>query len=96
VHEPHTSSRQAASQTGGDVFRRATEPRDFKVVNRRRAVHRDVRDDAPAHEIDQEWREPGLDDMAAEHDDDAALAPCRADNRVDNAEKVARDKNVGQ
>jgi hypothetical protein len=34
--------------------------------------------------------------MAAEHDDDAALAPCRADNRVDNAEKVARDKNVGQ
>ena len=67
----------AVAQAGGDVLRRRAEARDLVVVNRRRAVHRDVRDDAAAHQIDEQRREPGLHDVAAEHDDDAALARAR-------------------
>jgi hypothetical protein len=32
--------------------------------------------------------------MAAEHDDDTALAAVGADDRVDDGEEVARDENV--
>src|SRR5436190_22385015 len=63
----------SVAQTGGDVFGGAAETRDFKVVNRRRTIHRDVSDLATAHEIDEERRQSGLDDVSAEHDDDAAL-----------------------
>ncbi|HWE42118.1 MAG TPA: hypothetical protein VG432_06425 [Gemmatimonadaceae bacterium] len=34
--------------------------------------------------------------MTAEHDDDAALAAVRADDRIDDREEVARDENVGE
>ena len=40
---------RAVAQAGGDVFRRRAEARDLVVVNRRRAVHREVRHDAAAH-----------------------------------------------
>jgi hypothetical protein len=32
--------------------------------------------------------------VSAEHDDDPALAPIGADDRVDDGEEVARDENV--
>ena len=59
---------RAVAQSGGDVLRRRAEARDLVVVNRGRAVHRDVRDDAAAHEIDEQRREAGLHDVPAEHE----------------------------
>ena len=60
-----------------------------------RKVH-DVGDDAASHQIDEERREAGLHDMAAEHEDDASLAPGGGDDRVDDVAKVAGDEDVGQ
>ena len=62
-----------SSQSGGDVLRRRAEARDLVVVNGGGAVHRDVRHDAAPHQLDEHGREAGLHDVAAEHDDDAAL-----------------------
>jgi len=48
------------------------------------------------HEIDEEWREPSFDNVAAEHDDDRApVLFCRRD-RVDDAKEVTRDEEVGK
>ncbi|HEY8853607.1 MAG TPA: hypothetical protein VIM36_15600 [Gemmatimonadaceae bacterium] len=53
--------------------------------------------DHPAiHQVDQKRREPGLDDVAAEHDDDCSSALfCRRDS-VDDAAEIARDENIGK
>jgi hypothetical protein len=34
--------------------------------------------------------------VAAEHDNDAALAPRGPDNRIDDTKKVARHENIGK
>src|SRR5437762_1498414 len=86
----------AVAQTGGDILRRTAESSDFKVVNRGGAIHRDVADDAASHEIDEERREPGLYNVAAEHNEDAALAARGAGNRIDDTEEVTSDEHVGQ
>src|SRR5213595_1112456 len=39
----------AVAQARGDVFRGPPKAGDFKVVNRRRAVHRQMRDYPPTH-----------------------------------------------
>ena len=64
----------AVLEPGGDVLGGRAEAGDLVVVDRRRAVHRHVRDDAAPHQLDEHRGEPGLHDVAAEHDDDAALA----------------------
>src|SRR3982751_2238313 len=86
----------AVAEANGDVLGCSAEPRNFKVVNRRRTVHREMRDDAAAHQIDEEWGEARLHDVPAEHDDDTALTPCGGDDRVDDAPEVARDEHVGE
>ena len=63
----------AVPQAGGDVLRGRAEAGDLVVVDGGRAVHRDVRDDAAPHQLDEHGCEAGLHDVAAEHDDDAAL-----------------------
>ena len=85
---------RAVVEAGGDVLRRRAEARDLVVVNRRRAVHRDVRDDAASHEVDEHGREAGLHDVAAEHDDDAALrvAPRRRWRRRRRGSRARRGR----
>ena len=58
---------RAVAQSGGDVLGGRAEARHLVVVNRRRPVHRDVRDDAASHQLDEQRRDSGLHDVAAEH-----------------------------
>jgi hypothetical protein len=53
-------------------------------VNRAGTVHRHVGDDAAPQQVDQDGRNPGLDDMAAEHGDDCAAAARGVDDCGDD------------
>jgi len=64
--------------------------------HRRGAVHRDVRHDPAAHQLDEHRREPSLHDVAAEHDYDTAFASRGGGDRADDRAEVARDKDVGE
>jgi len=55
-----------------------------------------VRDNAAPHQVDEKRRETRFDDVPAKHDDDAALAVCRCDERVDHRAEVSCDENVRQ
>ena len=61
-----------------------------------RAVHRDVRDDAATHQIDDERREPRLHHMTAEHEYDAAFRRSGVGHRVDDRAEIARGQDVGK
>ena len=54
-----------------DVLRRGARQRDLEVVNDAGAVHRQRRDVAALHQIDQHRRHAGLDHMRADAPDDA-------------------------
>ena len=58
---------------GIDVLGRGAAKRDLEVVNEARAVQRDGGHVAALHQIDQDGRETGLDDVRAESPEDAAL-----------------------
>ena len=59
------------------VFAGAARQRDFEIVDRRRAVQRERRGVAAAHQVDQHRRQAAFDDMAAQAPEDR-LAGCRA------------------
>jgi hypothetical protein len=65
-------------------------------VDRSRAVHGDVGDDPPPHEVDEQRGEPRLDDVAAEHDDDGTIGLCGGDDGRDDTAEVTRDQDVGE
>src|SRR5262249_47004743 len=69
---------------------------DLVVVDRRRAVHREVSDHAPPHEVDQERRNPSLHDVSTEHRDDAALPARSTGDGVHDRIEVARRQHVWQ
>ena len=56
------------------IFAGLARDRDFEIVNRRRAVHRERRRKAAPHQVEQHRREAALDDVAAHAPDD--LLPC--------------------
>jgi hypothetical protein len=99
VHLPARLVRHAEGSVpkpGGDILRSAAEPRHLVVVNRPRSIHRDVRDDAAPHEVEEERRDTGLDDVATEHDDDGAVAARGLGDRLDHLAKRAGDEDVGE
>src|SRR2546425_1056163 len=55
-------------QVRGYVLTGASEEVTFGVVNGGGGNHGDARDDPAPHEIDDDRREAGLDDMAADHE----------------------------
>jgi hypothetical protein len=65
-------------------------------VNRTGSVHRDVRNDAALHEIDQHRCNAGLYDVAAEHHDDTALEAMRLDHRCCYRLEISGYENVGE
>ena len=86
-------SERAVAKASLHVFARAAPARDLVVVNRGRAVHREVRDDAAAHEVDEDRREPRFHDVSADHHDDASL-PCSARDVACEREEVARREHA--
>ena len=87
---------RAVAQTGGHVFGGAAEPRDLVVVDGGRAVHREVRDDAASHQFDEQRRQPGLHDVAAEHGHHAPVATLGVGDGLHDALEVARDEHIGE
>ena len=83
-------------QTSSDVLGCRAESGDLVVVDRRGAVHRDMGDDPTFHEVDEERRKSGLDDVSAQHDDDCPSRPGRIGYRIDDSQKIPRDKYIGQ
>ena len=60
-----------------DVLGRGADQRDLEVVNDRRAVGGDRRDEPALHQVDQHRAEAGLDDVCAQPPDDAAVGALR-------------------
>ena len=83
----------SASSTSSDV---APDERDLEVVNDAGAVHRQRRDVAALHQIDQHRRHARLDHVRADAPDDARVALLRRDDRVDDAPDVGGAENGGQ
>ena len=81
---------------GGCRHRRRAEPGDLVVVYRGGAVHRQVGDHTPLHELDKERRQTGFDDVSAEHHDYRALLTVRRRYRFDDAAEVARHEHIGK
>ena len=86
----------AVAQAGGDVLGRAAEAGDLVVVDRRRPVHREVRDDAAAHQVDEHRREARLHDVAAEHDAPRRACACGGGDGVTTARKSRATSDVGE
>jgi hypothetical protein len=60
------------------------------------SVHREVGDHSPVHQLDEKWRQACLDDVAAEHHDDASPLLCGGCHRLHNQQEIPRDENIGQ
>src|SRR5437667_6596638 len=59
----------AFAKTSFHIFGSVASQRDFKIVNKRSAVHGDSGDEPAFHQIDQNEAEADLDDMAADTPD---------------------------
>ena len=70
-----------------DVLGGRARERDLEIVNQARAVHRDRRDEAALHEIDEHGREAGLDHVRAEAPDDRAIVGLRLLDRGDDRDE---------
>ena len=86
----------AIAQARGHILRGRAEAGDLVIVNRRRTVHREVRDHAAAHEIVQQRCDASLHDMAAEHHDDAAFPTMCFDDRLHDFPEILRLEHVGE
>ena len=58
------------AEAGFDVFGSVASESDFKIVNKRRAIHCDTGDETALHEIDEDWPETDFDDVAADAPED--------------------------
>jgi hypothetical protein len=63
-------------------------------MDRPRAIHGHVRDDAAAHEIDDERCKARLHDVAAKHGDDRTSRARGGGDRTDDSTEVASDEDV--
>src|SRR6059036_757354 len=67
-------AKRAVRQPGGDVLTRASVCRKLEIVDGRASVERQVGDDTAADELAEQGSQADLDDVPAEHRDDAAAA----------------------
>ena len=79
-----------------DVLRRAAHARDLHVVDRRRAVHRHVRDEPALHPLDEARRHAHLDDVPADHDHDGSPGAVGRGRPRDHLAQRARRQLVGE
>ena len=75
------------AETGFDVFGGVAGERDFEIVDEGGAVHGDSRDEAAAHEIDEDGTETDFDDVAAEAPENGAALFAGA---MDGGEKIVK------
>ena len=73
----------ALMQVGVHVLRRSAHARDLHVVQRRRAVQREMRHDAMLHQRDQARRHAHLDHVAAAHRHDGTPPGARGHGALD-------------
>jgi hypothetical protein len=85
----------AGSQRLVHVFGRRARQRDLEVVNDPGAIHRERRDVAAPHQVDQHRRHARLDHMRADPPDDAAFVPPRVGHRFHDAPQILCAKNGG-
>src|SRR5262245_36226771 len=64
---------RAAPQSRVDVFRSPSRDGDLEIVNHARAVHGDGRNKAAPRQVDQDRRQAGFDDVAADAPDDRPI-----------------------
>ena len=76
----------AFAKTGIHIFGSVSREGDFKIVNKRRAVHGDSGDESAFHQIDQNGSEADLDDVPADPPENGFTLFARNVNR---AEEVA-------
>jgi hypothetical protein len=87
---------RSVDESAGYVFRRGAEAGDLIVVDRRGAVHREVRYHPAIHQVDEQRRQTGFHDVSAQHHDDRALFPGGGCDRAHDAKKILCHQNVGQ
>src|SRR5204863_6087427 len=71
----------ALAKSGFHIFGSVAGQRDFKIVNKRSAVHSDAGDETTFHQIDQNGTEADLDDMAADPPENSFTLLARNVNR---------------
>ena len=92
LHHPEGS----VGQPRGDVLAGRTADREFPVVDRGGAVHRDVSNDAAPDPLSEQRTQPDLDHVSPEKEDDAPAAPGGFDDRSDDRPEIAGGEEVGQ
>src|SRR5947208_7627700 len=86
----------AFAKTGFHIFGSVAGQRDFKIVNKRSAVHSDAGDETTFHQIDQNGTEADLDDMAADSPENrSSLFACNM-NSAEEIAKIFDSEKVGE
>src|SRR5438132_9004431 len=84
----------AFAKTGFHIFGSVAGQRDFKIVNKRSAVHSDSGDEPAFHQIDQNEAEADLDDMAADTPENGFPLFARHVNCAEEIAKTFGGKNA--
>ena len=99
VHSPASllsHSESSIEKSARYILGSRTESCDLVIMNRSRAVHRNVRDDTALEQVDQNWRDSRLHDVSAQHDDDSAAELVCVQDSCDYRLEVGRCENVGK
>lgn len=86
----------AFAENGFDVFGRAADHGDFKIVDERGAVHGDSGDEAAAKKIDQQRAEADFDDVSADAPENRAGLRTRVEDGAGDKAKVFGGENARQ
>ena len=86
----------ALLELGFDIFAGRADEGDFEVMDDASPIHRDGRDEAPVHEVDQHGTQAGLDDVTAQSPQDRlADTPC-PNNRLRKVTQGLRTQEIRQ
>ena len=86
----------AGAERGVDVLGRRSAEGDLEVVDDAGAVQRQRRHEAARHQVDEDRRQPGLDDVRAEAPDDRPAGGVRRPHRRHDRLEVGAAEQIGK
>ena len=86
----------ALAERGLHVFRSVARQRNLEIVDERRAVHRDSRNEAAIHQIDQDGPEAHLDHVPAHAPENGFAVLARRMHRAQELPEILRRENARQ